>query len=208
MGKYIGPKEKISRRVGENLYLKGSRSASPKAAIVRRNYPPGVHGPKGRQRLSEYGVQLQEKQKARFMYGLRERQMANYYKKAIASTTNTGEEILRLLERRLDNVIFKLGWAQSRAQARQLVSHGHILLNDRPHNIPSYQMIVGDRICLKEKVRNFQLIKDNLGSQAKQLADWLDFNSQDVSATVLRLPKVDDLNLGIDSKLIVEYYSR
>lgn len=195
---------KHCRRLGENVTGK----AKFDKILASRNYPPGVHGQKGRGRMSQYGMQLREKQKARLTYGIMEKQFAGYYKKAAASGVNTGEELLRLLERRLDNVVYRIGLASTRAQARQLVSHCHIRVNGKRLNVPSYLVKKGDVIEVREKSKTLPLIKDSLASRNGETPDWIDLDSDKLSAQIIHLPEASDLDLGIDSRLIVEYYSK
>jgi len=182
---------------------------SVKCAIIRRNYPPGIHGPKGlKRRVSEYGLQLREKQKAKAMYRIGEKQFLNYYKLAVKSKANTGNELLRLLERRLDNVLFRLGLTTSRDQARQLVSHGHIKVNGRRIDVPSYLTRKGDKITIRENSSDFMIIKDAIVKKVAEVPEWLVFEEKDIEGIVMNMPEPDSLNLGIDSKSIIEYYSR
>jgi len=197
-----GPREKISRRLGVNLFLKGERSVGPKSAFTRRPYPPGQHGPKRRSKPSEYGLQLTEKQKARFSYGVSERQLRRYFAQASKSKEKTGEKLLELLERRLDNVIYRLGLATSRRQARQLVSHGHVLVNTKKVDIPSFQVAVNDTLGLKKTLPNWQ------PPQHLTIPLWLKLDGKSLTGTVERLPARDDLGYEIDEKMIVEFYSR
>lgn len=203
MGKF-NVKAKHCRRIGENVTGK----AKFDKILAARNYPPGVHGVKGRGRLSQYGIQLREKQKARLTYGLSEKQFFGYYKKAANAEANTGEELLRFLERRLDNVVYRLGFAATRAQARQLVNHCHIRVNGVRLNIPSYLVKKGDVIEVRERSKKLALIKDGLASRNNETVDWLDLDSAAFSAQVIQLPEKSDLDLSIDSRLIVEYYSK
>ncbi len=204
MGKFK-VQAKHCRRLGENVTGK----AKFDKILTTRNYPPGVHGQKGRGRMSQYGVQLREKQKARLTYGLMEKQFAGYYKKASTSSTNTGEELLRLLERRLDNVVYRVGLATTRAQARQLVSHCHIRVNGKRLNVPSYLVKKGDVIEVRDKSKNLSLIKDSVVSRGGgETPNWIDFDADKLSAQIIHLPEASDLELGIDSRLIVEYYSK
>lgn len=209
MGRPLTPKCKQCRRSSEKLFLKGERCLSVKCAIIRRNYPPGIHGPKGlKRRVSEYGLQLREKQKAKAMYRIGEKQFLNYYKLAVKSKANTGNELLRLLERRLDNVLFRLGLTTSRDQARQLVSHGHIKVNGRRIDVPSYLTRKGDKITIRENSSDFMIIKDAIVKKVAEVPEWLVFEEKDIEGIVMNMPEPDSLNLGIDSKSIIEYYSR
>src|SRR3989344_7883114 len=149
MGRYTGPKEKLERRIGAKLFLKGERSYSPKSAMVKKPYPPGVHGKKTYRRLSEYGSQLQKKQKIKYIYRMLEKQFKSFVKKAMKSKENTTDILVQMLEGRLDNTIFRMGLAQSRDQARQLVNHGHILVNGIKTSIPSFQVKKGNKISIR-----------------------------------------------------------
>lgn len=188
------------RRFGAKLFLKGERCTSPKCAFTRRNYKPGTQGPKSRpSRKSEYGLQLLEKQKAKAEYGFREQQFANLFKKASRAKANTGEELFRLLETRLDNCIFRLGWANSRAQARQLVLHRKIKVNDKIVNIPSFQIKIGDILSPKESKINISKVT---------VPTWLKFDAKKMQAKVENLPQKDEIETDLDSQLIIEFYSR
>jgi len=197
-----GPREKISRRLGVNLFLKGERSAGPKSAFTRRPYPPGLHGPKRQAKPSEYGLQLKEKQKARFSYWVSERQLRRYFVLASKSKEKTGEKLLELLERRLDNVVYRLGFASSRRQARQLVSHGFVRVDGKKIDIPSFKVSVGDKITLKRTLPNWQL------PPHFALPAWLKLDKKTLTGTVERFPVRDDIGFEIDEKMIVEFYSR
>lgn len=195
------PREKISRRLGVNLFLKGERSIGPKAAFTRRPYPPGQHGPKRQSKQSEYGLQLKEKQKARFSYGITERQLHRYFNIAAKSKEKTGEKLFELLERRLDNVAYRLGLASSRRQARQLVSHGFIRINGDKVDIPSYLVSAGDVVTIKKTIPNWQ-------PPQQSIPEWMSLNKTSLTGKVLRLPVRRDLGFDIDEKMIVEFYSR
>ncbi|MGI6225190.1 MAG: 30S ribosomal protein S4 [Peptococcales bacterium] len=208
MARYTGPVCRLCRREGMKLYLKGDRCFSDKCAIDRRNYAPGQHGQR-RSKNSEYGLQLREKQKVRRVYGVLEGQFRGYFVKADRQQGVTGENLLRILERRLDNVVFRLGFADSRAQARQLVRHNHFTLNGHKANIPSMQVHVGDVIQLKEKSKNSIVIKEiieNLGQKTPPA--WLELDKENLSGRVIALPNRDDIDLPIQEHLIVELYSR
>lgn len=212
MARYTGPVCKLCRREGEKLYLKGARCLSPKCAIERRGYPPGQHGQETayrRGRASDYANQLREKQKVRRIYGVLERQFRRYYNEARNRPGLTGENLLQLLESRLDNVIYRLGFAESRAMARQLVQHGHFLVNGRRTNIPSYIVRPGDRIEVREGSRK-RLYFKSLREVAQEItpAQWLSRDLNTLSATVVRAPERSDIEYPINEQLIVEYYSR
>jgi small subunit ribosomal protein S4 len=190
------------------LYLKGDRCYSDKCAIERRNYPPGQHG-QGRVKFSEYGQQLREKQKIKRIYGLLERQFRGYFESAERMKGITGENLLVLLERRLDNIVFRLGFANSRAEARQLVLHRHFTVGGRTVNIPSYLVKPGDAIELKEKSRKVARILDSLEAVARRgVPQWLDLEKEKFRGTVKALPVRSDLTMPIQEQLVVELYSR
>ncbi len=202
----IIPRKKItkaSRRYGVNL------SQSEKSILVKRSYPPGIHGPKRQGRLTEYGSQLKEKQIARLTYGIMERQFANYYKKAIAQKGDTGETLQQLLELRLDNVIYRLGFAKTRRQARQMVSHGFFLVNGDKTNIPSYQLQAKDEIKIKENKLNSKLFTDVEKRLEKyQTPSWLYLDLKTKTGKVVNKPTSDEIEQTFNPRLIVEYYSR
>jgi len=212
MARYTGPVCKLCRREGEKLFLKGSRCLSPKCAIERRNYPPGQHGKETsfrRGRSSDFSLQLREKQKARRIYSVLERQFHRYFRDALRRPGVTGENLLSILESRLDNVIYRLGLAESRAQARQLVQHGHFNVNGRRTNVPSYLAHPGDVIEVREGSRKriyFKTVRD-VAAEATP-PDWLSRDLNTMSGTVTRLPERSDIDMNIREQLIVEYYSR
>jgi small subunit ribosomal protein S4 len=210
MARNIDPKCKQCRRLGEKLFLKGERCFSAKCAMVKRNYAPGMHGPKGSQRVSQFGQQLREKQKAIKTYRLLERQFSEYYQKAKTSKGDTGQNILRLLEMRLDNTVFRAGLSKSRDGARQLITHGNILVNDRKVDIPSYQLKTNDEISIKEaslKKEYFQEILKKINK--KDMPSWLGFTDEKSGKIkVLSYPTSEDIKQNINAALIVEYYSR
>ncbi len=208
MARYTGPSCRLCRREGMKLYLKGDRCYSDKCAVDRRGYAPGQHG-QGRRKLSEYGIQLREKQKAKRIYGVLERQFRKYYKMAEKMKGVTGENLLQLLERRLDNVVYRLGLASSRAEARQLVRHGHFQVNGRKVNIPSYLVDVGDVITVKEKSRNSKRIKELVErAQDRTVPDWLQIDYEKLEGKVIELPTKEHIDIPIEEHLIVEFYSR
>jgi small subunit ribosomal protein S4 len=213
MARYTGPVCKICRREGEKLFLKGQRCFSPKCPFERdRGYPPGEHGRMSRfrrRRTSDYLRQLREKQKARRIYGVLERQFRRYFREAERRTGLTGENLLILLESRLDNVVYRLGFADSRAQARQLVQHGHFVVNGRRTNIPSYIVRPQDTIAVREASRKRTYFKE----RAQQLdegavLDWLSLDAGTMTARVLNSPAREDIAVPLEEQLIVEYYSR
>ncbi len=208
MGKFPH-KEKIERREGVHLHLKGERCSSPKCGVTRRGYPPGVHGPKSRIRLTPYGVQLREKQKVKRFYGLLERQFRRYFDQATSRRGDTGLFLMQELERRLDNVVYRLGFAMSRRQARQMVNHGHFLVNGKPVNIPSFSVRVGDVITLKASKRNSMLYSSLLDRWQKlEVPGWFAVTPEEYTGKVVSIPEGEDLKQMFDPKLIVEFYSR
>lgn len=211
MARYTGPKERIERRLGTKLFLKGERSGSPKSAMVKKPYPPGMHGKARMKKMSEFGVQLQAKQKVRNIYRMLEKQFKSYVKEAIKSKKETGQLLVRKLEQRLDNVVFKIGLAQSRDQARQLVSHGHILVNGVKTNIPSYQTQLGDKIGVREGSKKTKYFSSVLSGWFPKYEGpgWLKVDKNDMAATIEKTPDLTDSGLELkDLQLIIEYYSR
>jgi small subunit ribosomal protein S4 len=190
------------------LFLKGARCYTPKCAVERREYVPGMHG-QGRQKLSDYGVQLREKQKVKRIYGVLERQFRFYFTKASRSKGVTGAALLTLLERRLDNVIFRMGMATSRSEARQIVGHGHVLVNDRQVNIPAYQVEVGDVVTLKASDKMVERLKNLLDqNKDEKRAEWLQLDPSQFKATIKKMPERSDVHMPIQEQLIVELYSK
>ena len=212
MARYSGPVCKLCRREGEKLFLKGERCYSPKCAIEKRAYPPGQHGRMAqwsRSRESDYGKQLRAKQKARRVYGVLERQFRRYYRQAIKSRGLTGLTLLQILESRLDNVIYRMGYASSRAQARQLVTHGHFMVNGRRTDVPSMQIKPGDVIQVREGSRSKTLIKDLMAmAEERSAPEWITRNLKDMSGGIIRLPERTEIDANLNEQLIVEYYSR
>ena len=212
MARYTGPVCRLCRREGEKLFLKGSRCLTPKCSYERRSYPPGQHGRENqfrRGRASDYLLQLREKQKARRIYGVLERQFSRYFKRASQQVGLTGTNLLVLLERRLDNVVYRMGIADSRAQARQLVQHGHIMINGRKTNVPSALVSSGDTISIRpESTRRnyFRQLRQDLDD--RRVPRWLSISAASLSGSVLDLPKRDDIDVSLNEQLIVEYYSR
>ncbi len=200
----------MCRRAGVKLYLKGDRCYTKKCALERRNYPPGQHGPRTRDRkLSEYGEQLREKQKLRQMYQLREAQFRRYVEEAQRARGVTGEVLLRQLEMRLDNVVFRLGFANSRGQARQMVSHKFITVNGKRVNIPSYQVREGDVISIHESKRATALAKDAFARAAEHTPPaWLAYDPTQLQGKVLRAPQADEIDTRVEMQKIIEFYSR
>ena len=212
MARYTGPVCKLCRREGEKLFLKGERCFSPKCSVERRGYPPGQHGRQSqwrRSRQSDFGAQLRAKQKARRVYGVLERQFRRYYKTALKSRGLTGFTLLQLLESRLDNVIYRMGFATSRAEARQLVRHGHFLVNGRKATIPSMLVKPGNKITLREKSREIARIVGALEAlEGKAVPQWLEIEKESFEGTVKAMPTREDITLPIEEQLIVELYSR
>ncbi len=209
MARYIGPVCKLCRREGTKLYLKGERCFSEKCAVSRRPYPPGQHG-QGRIKLSEYALRLREKQKVRRIYGLLEKQFRGYYGEASGMKGRTGEEMLGVLERRLDNVVHRMGFAATRAQGRQLVRHNHILVNGERVNIPSYRVSPNDKIEIRESSRKVAFVQAALGfAQGRQRPTWVEVDAANFSGVVKTMPVRDELNEpALREQYVVEYYSR
>ncbi|MBI2588013.1 30S ribosomal protein S4 [Candidatus Azambacteria bacterium] len=202
------PKGKKARALGENLFLKGSRDLSPKAAVLRRPYRPGVHGKARRRAPSEYGLQLREKQKVKLSYGVEERQFRRYFE-AAKGHGNAGELLLEKLERRLDNVVFRLGFALSRSIARQYVSHGHVFVNGRAVTIPSYEVAVGEEITLKPKVKETPMFQEQLLTLKKaEPPAWLSLDKETLGGKVIGRPTPDIVQTPFNFQRIVEHYSR
>jgi small subunit ribosomal protein S4 len=202
----LGPKCRVCRREGMKLFLKGERCLTEKCAIERRSYPPGEHG-RGRIKQSEYLLQLREKQKARRYYGLLEKQFRNYYEKASSAAGITGEELLRMLETRLDNVVYRLGFAASRAQARQLVRHGHFQVNGRRVNIPSFQVKPDSIVSMRPGSGAEQVIRDATDLTAS-VAPWLQADHDNLTGKILRWPERVEIDTPVQEQLIVELYSK
>jgi small subunit ribosomal protein S4 len=203
MGRYTGPKTKVARRYGVPLF-------GPSKSLERKNYPPGMHGPKGsRRKQSDYAVALGEKQKLRYQYGLLEKQFRRIFQTALRRRGVTGETLLQLLETRLDNVVFRLGLANTRSAARQLVSHGHVQVNGRGVNIASYNVKAGDEVMIKDRPKSRQLALRNLElTQIAPVPDWLIANRDALSGKVARIPVRDEMQPMVNEQLIVELYSR
>jgi small subunit ribosomal protein S4 len=199
---------RMCRREGMKLFLKGERCFTDKCAIERRNYPPGQHG-QGRHKFSEYSIQLREKQKVKRIYGVFEAQFRRYFSLAERSKGVTGETLLTMLERRLDNIVFRLSFANSRAEARQLVRHGHFKVNGRKVTIPSFLVNAGDKITVRERSQKVTRIVEALElSQRRGVPDWLEINREGFTGTVKMLPQRADLTMPINERLIVELYSK
>ena len=209
MAKYSGPVCRLCRREGVKLFLKGTCCMTEKCAIERRSYPPGQHGQSRKGRVTEYGTQLREKQKLRRVYGMQERQFLKTYHLAERKKGITGEHLLSLLERRLDNVVYRLGFAASRGQARQLVNHGHFLLNGKKMTIPSVTVNVGDTIEVKEKSRQMVPVQAALEvAEGRGIPVWLDLDRQQLKETVQAVPTKQDIDVLVNEQVVVELYSR
>ncbi len=209
MARNLDPKCQQCRRAGEKLFLKGERCFSQKCALVKRNYAPGQHGLKRQMRLSSYGIHLKEKQKVKRMYRLLERQFANYLHRAIAKQGNAPELFLQALETRLDNVVYRIGLAESRDQARQLVGHGHVRVNEKTVSIPSYAVRAGDAVAIDAASANaarFERVKK--ANSGRTLPNWLTFDPSTLRGTVQHLPTGTELPQDLQVQLIVEYYAR
>ncbi|OGY21899.1 MAG: 30S ribosomal protein S4 [Candidatus Woykebacteria bacterium GWB1_45_5] len=208
MGRYTGPKFRLDRREGVNLFLKGKRSSSPKHPIEKKGaVPPGQHGQRLlRRKLSDFGRQLREKQKVKRAYGILERQFRRYFEKASKEKGNTGVALLQILETRLDNVVYRLGFAPSRSAARQLVTHGHVQVNNKKTDIPSFNVKVGDLVSLSERSQKLPLVTEALELRGDLLPSWL--NRAGLVGRVSHLPAAEDLEAIANEQLIVEYYSR
>jgi small subunit ribosomal protein S4 len=209
MARYTDANCRLCRRERQKLFLKGTKCFTEKCPVERRAFPPGQHGQSRRTKISEYGVQLREKQKVRRMYGLMETQFRNTFERALKQTGRTGETLVKLLERRLDNVVYRLGFAPSRKAARQLVSHGHFLVNNKPVDIPSYLVRAGDTIRVREKSKQMETIHASM----KRMKDtamlpWLSLDKANLVGTFLNVPERADIPLNADEQLIVELYSK
>lgn len=209
MAKYSGPVCRLCRREGVKLFLKGTRCMSEKCAIERRSFPPGQHGQSRRPRVTEYGLQLREKQKLRRVYGMHERQFLGTFQTADRRAGITGENLLSLLERRLDNVVYRLGFASSRKQARQLVNHGHVIVNGRKTDISSFVTKIGDVIMIKEKSRQIPGILSALeAAEGRGVPNWLELDGTAFQGSVRALPTKDDIEVLVNEQIVVELYSR
>jgi small subunit ribosomal protein S4 len=208
MARYTGPVCRLCRRERMKLYLKGTKCDSMKCPIERRPYPPGDHGRSRRSQGSEYLTQLREKQKARRIYGLMEKQFRKLYTEAVRQQGVTGENLLRLLETRLDNVSFRAGWGASRAQARQLVRHGHVKVNGRRVTIPSFHVRKGDVVTLSEKAKAMIVVRQNIDTLDRQMPQWLDGGDGGQQVTVRDVPLRAQIDVPVREQLIVELYSK
>jgi small subunit ribosomal protein S4 len=202
MARYTGPRVRISRRFGVPIF-------GPTKYLERRNYGPGVHGPKSRRKHTDYGLGLIEKQKLRYYYGLMERQFRGVYEKALRRRGVTGEQMLQILETRLDNVVYHLGFASTRAASRQMVSHGHVQVNGRKVNVPSYSLKVNDAITVKNTSVSRQLATKGLeSSTSRAVPDWVSLNKEEFKGVVMRIPTRDEINPIANEQAVVEFYSR
>lgn len=209
MGRYIEAVCRLCRRQGQKLFLKGNRCNTEKCAITKRAFPPGQHGKTSRSKLSNYGLQMKEKQKVKRMYGILERQFRKYFEDASRKKGVTGKVLLQTLERRIDNVIFRMGLATSRPQARQIVRHNMVSVNGRRTNIPSFLVDVNDAVAITTKEKALKKIKENLeGSKDRTVPTWIDFNAAGLSGVIKRLPEKQDIDQLINEQLIVELYSK
>ena len=209
MARYTGPVCRLCRREGTKLFLKGTKCFSEKCPIEKRNFPPGMHGKDRKAKIVGYGLQLHEKQKAKRMYFTLEGQFREYYEKANRATGVTGELLIQQLERRLDNVAYRLGFAISRRQARQVVRHGHVTVNGKKVNIPSYQVNAGDEIAIRDSAKKLLIVEQGAQYAAQNpVPAWLEMNFDTLTGRILSLPKRKDINLPINEQLIVELYSK
>ena len=209
MARYTDASCRLCRRERQKLFLKGTKCFTEKCPVERRGFPPGQHGQSRRSKVSPYGVQLREKQKVRRMYGLQETQFRNYFAKALKQPGRTGDTLVKFLERRLDNVIYRLSLAPSRKAARQLITHGHFLVNSRPVDIPSFLVRAGDTVQVREKSRKLDLIHSSM-KRMKETAmlPWLSLDKASMTGTFLNVPERADIPLNADEQLIVELYSK
>ena len=209
MARYIGPVCRLCRREGMKLFLKGERCYTEKCAIEKRNFPPGQHGKTRKAKLAGYGLQLREKQKMKRIYGIRETQFRNYFEMAERQKGVTGENLVRLLEQRLDNVVHRLGFGASRAQARMLIGHGHILVNGRRVTIPSFLLRAGDVVEVTPGSRDRETIKAALeGAKKRRVPSWLELDAANFKGTVLSLPSKEEMAIPVQEQLVVALYSK
>lgn len=208
MARYTDSVCKLCRRERQKLFLKGQKCYTEKCPIEKRNYPPGQHGVSRRSKISEYGVQLREKQKIKRIYGLLETQFRNYFEKAVKQKGKTGDNLIKLLERRLDNVVYRIGFASSRKQARQLIKHGHILVNNNPVDIPSYLVKAGDLVQVKEKSKKLDIIHNALKRVKDNTYSWITVDKATLSGTFVQIPERADIPLEANEQLVVELYSK
>jgi small subunit ribosomal protein S4 len=208
MARYRGPVERLERRLGVDLGLKGERRLAGKSALEKRPYAPGQHGQR-RVKISEYGLQLQEKQKAKFMYGVSEKQFRTLFKEANRREGNTGEILIQLLEQRLDNIVYRMGFATTRASARQFVNHGHVLVDGRRVDIPSYRVKPGQKIEIREKSKtNPQILRSIELTNQTGMVDWVDVDKDKLFGIFTRIPEREEIAIPVEERLIVELYSK
>ena len=209
MGRYIEPSCRLCRREKQKLFLKGTKCFTEKCPVERRAYAPGQHGQTRRQKISEYGVQLREKQKIRRIYGLMEEQFRNYFEKALRQTGRTGETLVKMLERRLDNTVYRLGFAPSRKAARQLIVHGHLIVNTRVVTVPSFLLNPGDLIKVRDKSKTLDVIHSSMKRMKDNtMLPWLSLDKGTMTGTFLNIPERADIPLNANEQLIVELYSK
>jgi small subunit ribosomal protein S4 len=209
MGRYIEASCRLCRRERQKLFLKGTKCFTEKCPVERRGYPPGQHGQGRRQKISEYGVQLREKQKIRRMYGLMEDQFRNYFEKALRQSGRTGETLVKMLERRLDNVVYRMGFAPSRKAGRQLIVHGHLLVNNKAVNIPSFLLNAGDTVQVREKSKKMEMIHASMKRvKDSAMPSWLSLDKAAMVGTFLTVPERADIPLNANEQLVVELYSK
>ena len=208
MARHTGPVEKIERRLDADLGLKGERRLSGKSAFEKRPFPPGQHGQR-RTKISEYGLQLREKQKAKYLYGVSEKKFRSYFKEASRRDGNTGENLIALLEQRLDNIVYRMGFATTRAFARQITTHGHILVDGKKLNIPSYSVKIGQKIEVKEKFKSNNQVQRSLDlTNQTGMVDWIDVEKDKVFGVFTRIPTRQEVVIPVEERLIVELYSK
>ncbi len=208
MARYRGPVEKLERRLGVDLGLKGERRLNGKSAMEKRPYAPGQHGQR-RTKISEYGLQLREKQKAKFMYGISEKQFRSLFKEANGKDGNTGSLLIQLLEQRLDNVVYRMGFATTRASARQFVNHGHVVVDGKRVDIPSFRVKAGQKIEIREKSKvNPQIVRALELTNQTGMVEWVDVDKDKVFGIYTRIPERDEISIPVEERLIVELYSK
>jgi len=208
MSRYRGPVERLERRLGVDLGLKGERRLAGKSALEKRPYAPGQHGQR-RTKISEYGLQLQEKQKAKFMYGVSEKQFRALYKEANSKDGNTGSILIQLLEQRLDNVVYRMGFATTRASARQFVNHGHVLVDGKRVDIPSFRVKAGQKIEIREKSKtNVQIVRAVELTNQTGMVEWVDMDKEKLFGLFTRVPEREEIAIPVEERLIVELYSK
>jgi len=208
MARYRGPVEKLERRLGVDLGLKGERRLAGKSAMEKRPYAPGQHGQR-RTKISEYGLQLREKQKAKFMYGVSEKQFRALFKEANSKEGNTGNNLIELLERRLDNVVYRMGFATTRASARQFVNHGHVVVDGRRVDIPSFRVKAGQKVEIREKSKaNPQIVRSLELTNQTGMVEWVDVDKEKVFGIYTRIPQREEVSIPVEERLIVELYSK